>query len=569
MWSEYWTNRGTPAEYDAGPPSGTDWSDLFAQTPNYRALGVQRLGREAFRWHFGPMFYRGRLEAGAVRVLIVGQEGAQDESLTHRSFSGGSGAKMQHFLAWIGITRSYLFLNTFVYPIFGQYTSDLRWLAQNPASPIVQHRHALFEHLASINGLELVVSVGTAAKEAIATWIQMRGGSLPGNARGIHVLHPGAAAAGSVSQVRQSFVKAVNQIGRWRRDHPSWLRPDSDGAPQFDKAYVFRSSPIPFRDLPFGMPWRLGFGGTSSNRRDGQTAIQIFSKDGKYNNQGHAITYSGNAAGSREGYEDEPGDLPYEPPKHSPTRFDRGPGAAIARLLAGIAPGLDWPDFAGLGLPAHPSFGFGPSYRGRWTSAVVYILADQESHDDLLTARAMCGDSGQRFQRFLRAAGLTESYVIVRAIPVNTLGAPASKVNAALNHPKTVALHAELLKRATKARALIAIGPGAQRLAPRINEASLPVISMPHWAGSGSPAAWGQALQALEAVNYPKDASASFAFDGKRGQIARIDLPFGTLRWQGSSGSRVLQARQGGAASKNYAKLVMPKWAVALDPEPL
>ena len=36
---------------------------IFAETPNYRALGRAVTGREAFRWHFGPMFYRGRLWA--------------------------------------------------------------------------------------------------------------------------------------------------------------------------------------------------------------------------------------------------------------------------------------------------------------------------------------------------------------------------------------------------------------------------------------------------------------------------------------------------------------------------
>ena len=68
------------------------------------------------------MFYRGRLTDNTARVLVIGQEGAQDESLGHRSFVGGTGARMQHFLRHIGITQSYLFLNTFVYPIFGQYT---------------------------------------------------------------------------------------------------------------------------------------------------------------------------------------------------------------------------------------------------------------------------------------------------------------------------------------------------------------------------------------------------------------------------------------------------------------
>jgi len=37
------------------------------------------------------------------------QDGAQDEALAHRSFTGGTGARMQYFLNYIGITESYLF----------------------------------------------------------------------------------------------------------------------------------------------------------------------------------------------------------------------------------------------------------------------------------------------------------------------------------------------------------------------------------------------------------------------------------------------------------------------------
>jgi len=569
MWNQYWTKRGTPDEYDAGPPSGTQWSDLFAQTPNYRALGLQKLSREAFRWHFGPMFYRGRLAPGTARVLLVGQEGAQDESLGHRSFVGGSGGKMQNFLAWLGITRSYLFLNTFVYPIFGQYTTDLKWLAQNPASPIVQHRHSLFEYLASINNLELVVSIGTAAKDAIATWKSMRGGSLPTGTRYIHVLHPGAAAAGSATAVRMSFVNAVKQIKKWKDNNPGWLAADPDGAPQFDKAFVFKAAPLPFRDLPYGTAWRLGSGGTSSNRRDGQTAIQLFSAEGHYNGQGDNVSYPGNVDGSQDGYTDESGDLPYEPPKHSPAQFDPGPPAAIAKLLMGRETGLDWPDFVALGLPAHPSFGFGPGYRGRFGSAVLYVVADQESPDDLFLARAMCGESGQRFQPWLSAAGISKKYVIVRTLPVNTLGATTAKLNGALDDPKVIALHKALLAKAPDAKAIIAIGAGAQRLVTNVNTANLPVVSMSHWTGVASNAGWDQALQALQGINYPKEGSASINWNGSRGQIARIDLPFGTLRWQGSSGTRAQQARVGTVPSKNYAKIVMPQWAADLDAEPL
>ena len=117
--------RGNPREHDPGPPSSSGWAELFAGTPNYRGLGRAVVGREAFRWHHGPMFFRGRLD-GSAKVMVVGQEGAQDESLSHRSFTGGTGARMQYLLRFLGVDRSYLFLNSFVYPIFGQYTPDLR-----------------------------------------------------------------------------------------------------------------------------------------------------------------------------------------------------------------------------------------------------------------------------------------------------------------------------------------------------------------------------------------------------------------------------------------------------------
>ena len=40
---------------------------------------------------------------------------------------------MQHVLTHLGITHSYLFMNTFVYPIFGQYDAGLRPARPGPA----------------------------------------------------------------------------------------------------------------------------------------------------------------------------------------------------------------------------------------------------------------------------------------------------------------------------------------------------------------------------------------------------------------------------------------------------
>src|SRR5688500_15729472 len=119
MWENFWADRGSPWEFDPGPPAGSKWARLFAETPNYRGLGLAVTGEEAFRWHHGPVLYRGRLGSDQVRVLVVGQDGGQGEALAHRAFVGESGSRMQHLLRFLGITKSYLFVNTFLYPIFG------------------------------------------------------------------------------------------------------------------------------------------------------------------------------------------------------------------------------------------------------------------------------------------------------------------------------------------------------------------------------------------------------------------------------------------------------------------
>jgi uracil-DNA glycosylase len=582
MWDEYLADRGDPWDYDPGPPRNRSWPRLFAETPNYRAIGVELTGKESFRWHFGPMFYRGRLGDGEVKVLIVGQEGAQDESLSHRSFTGGTGARMQYLLEHIGITHSYLFLNTFVYPIFGQYHDSLRPLAQDPASPIVIHRHELFDYLAKRNDLRLVIAVGRAAKETVATWIKSHGGKAQPESlhraeahlvepklKAVGVLHPGGATkGGSVSDIIADFKTAIRRIERWNQADASWLPADPGAARQPAADYKYRSAPIPFRDLPYGVAWQLGRGATSSNRSSDQQSIQIFSADGSYNNRGDKLTYTSDAAGSPDGYTQDPGDLPYEPPKHDYRDFDRGPSPSLGRLFAGASPGLPWPDFTALGLHCHPSFGLGPIYRGELGRPSAVVLADQQSCDDLFTCRALTGDGGQHLQAFLRAAGLTESYAILRVLPVDTLADDAATVRTAVDHPATRTLYTEIVDRLDP-EVVIATGPQARRLASHLSLRA-PLVRMKAASQSGFAADWRRALHDLEAFSYPRDVThPSFDYQGEREQIPRRDLPYGTLRWQGSSGDRALQARQGGKPSYNYYKLVMPDWAYQLEPEPL
>ncbi|MBA2318074.1 MAG: hypothetical protein H0V93_09930 [Euzebyales bacterium] len=582
-----WPGRGSPWEFDPGPARNRGWGRLFSETPNYRGLGVAITGREVFRWHFGPMFYRGRLTDRGVKVLIIGQEGAQDESLASRSFVGGTGARMQHLLAHLGITRSYLFLNTFVYPIFGQYSQGLRALAQDPASPIVRHRHRILDYALARNDVHLVIAVGTAAKESVVTWVRSHGGGCAGDAgdvagcdaavlgprvRLVGVLHPGGAQGGDADPVVVDFRRAARQIEEWADADPGWLAVDPDGERGAAGEYAYRSAPIPFRDLPYAVSWRLGRGATSSNRADEQRGIQLFGAGGHYNGRGDALTYPTTAAGTEEGYAVERGELPYEPSRRPWGDFDRGPPGGFARLLQGGVTGLEWPDFTS-SLPGDGSFGLAPLHRGRFDNVKALVWADQESHDDVFCCRALCGDAGQHLQGVLEAMGVARDYLIVRVLPADTMGQTWPKVRRLVDHPQTRALHAELLAR-LRARnpglgVVVAVGPQARRLVGGLPTAPLPVVELRAWRRAGARADWRRALERLRGLSYTTDSEPTFVWDGRRRQIPRFDLPYGSVRWRGTSGDRAVRPVQDGDSSPHYLKLFMPRWAWLLGPEPL
>lgn len=58
----------------------------------------------------------------------------------------------------------------------------------------------------------------------------------------------------------------------------------------------------------------------------------------------------------------------------------------------------------------------------------------------------------------------------------------------------------------------------------------------------------------------------TFAYDGGREQVPRGDLSYGTLRWQGSSGDRAVQARVDGRRVGDHCKIFVPRWVYDLAP---
>lgn len=583
MADELTAGRGDPWDFDPGPPRNRKWPRLFAETPNYRAIGVALTGEEEHRWHFGPMFYRGRLQDNAVKVLIVGQEGAQDESLSHRSFTGGTGGRMQHVLHHLGITESYLFLNTFVYPIFGQYNGLLPVIAQNSASPVARHRGEVLDYAFERNDIRLVIGVGRAAKESVATLISRHGGQadphalhlaeahvLGPNVKAIGVLHPGGATdAAQKKKIVDDFKAAIAQALAWEQATPGWLPVDADGVRKPTDDYEYVADPIPFRDFAFGTNWRLGRGSTSSNRHTNQEWIQLFGAGGSYGDFDVLYPDQPGTATVDPTYTSDPGDLPYEPPKTEYADFDAGPDDAMARLLQGGSAGLPWPDFAALGLTANPSFGRGPMYRGRLDEAKLLVVADQQSHDDLFNGRALTGNVGQHLQAFLRAAGVTKSYAVLRTLPVDPLNDDAAVVDAAIDHPQVRAILREVMERVAP-QVIVTLGAGAARVAADERPAGTPVVTLPDFPRSGVKSKWAGAMKLLKDITFDRDlGDRTDKYEGDRDPIPRGDLPFGTLRWQGTHGDRAQQGFKDGQLSPDYFRLRMPTWVMTLPPAPL
>ncbi len=584
--------RGDPWEHDPGPPRNRSWARLFAETPDYRGLGAALSpgggagegGGERFRWQFGPVFYRGRLGDDQVKVLVVGQDAGSDEALGHRSFVGESGSRVQHLLTHLGITRSYLFLNTFVYSITGQFGGRIQDLALEPGSPIARHRNRIFDYAAARNDLRLIIAVGRAARESVLAWNRARGGTgspgggnlhlLDGSALGPHVrlvdvMHPGAGAQGASAEVAESFALAATRVLGWARQHPGWLPVDPHAQRGTASGFTYARAPVPLRDLPFGTAWRLGSGGTGTTRRDEGRSIEI---EPGVRQTGDPTYPAEPAGGSREGYDDDVDELPWEPPRGA-IEFDRGPGAAMARLLVGGSAGLVWPDFAALGVPGAAAYGGGPLYRGRFTGVRLLVLADQAGHDDVAWGRAFTGEAGQRFQGLIAALGITRSYLVLRTLPVDTAGLSAGKVWALADRPDVVALHRAVSGRVlddNPVAAVVTVGPHAERIAGRLDLDSQPVVSLPPWSATGARDDWARAHARLRSLGIPIDQPPTAAtWDGERAQIPRADLPFGFPRWQGSSGDRVVRSKRVAGADpppEPAYKVWAPRWVDALDP---
>ena len=119
---------------------------------------------DQFRVEWGPIFHRGRLD-GSARVLVIGQDPAQHETIIRRVLVGEAGRRLQGLLGKLGITESYVIVNTFLYSVYGSVKAAT---AKDPK--LIAYRNSWLDALLIGQKVEAVVALGTAADAAWKAW---------------------------------------------------------------------------------------------------------------------------------------------------------------------------------------------------------------------------------------------------------------------------------------------------------------------------------------------------------------------------------------------------------------
>jgi hypothetical protein len=98
-------------------------------------------------------------------VLVIGQDPAQHETIVRRILVGEAGRRIQGLLAKLGIVKSYVFVNTYLYSVYGSVKAKTR---RNP--DLVDYRNRWLDALLVGSQVEAVIALGQAADEAWQFW---------------------------------------------------------------------------------------------------------------------------------------------------------------------------------------------------------------------------------------------------------------------------------------------------------------------------------------------------------------------------------------------------------------
>jgi uracil-DNA glycosylase len=237
-------------------------------TGPFRALcedypGTETYPADAFRTEWGPVFHRGRLD-GSARILVLGQDPAQHETIARRILVGNAGHRLQGFLSKLGIDRSYVMINTFLYSVYGQGGGTAH---QNDAG-IIAYRNRWLDALASGSGsrIEVAVSLGELADHAWTAWKTTPTGAAA-NIQHARITHPTQPESSSKKDPVKLATATRAMLQNWNAGlqllKPALAHPDAARPLKLygDEFAADDLADIPEEDLPAGTPaWMRGAG---------------------------------------------------------------------------------------------------------------------------------------------------------------------------------------------------------------------------------------------------------------------------------------------------------------------
>lgn len=255
--------------FDPGPV-GEPFATLVGDYP-----GGDVYPPDSFRVEWGPIFHRGRLD-GSARLLVIGQDPAQSETVVRRILVGEAGHRTQGLMAKLGFDRSYVLINTFLYSVYGQGGGEQH---KNDAA-IVDYRDRWLTAIFAGNQIEAVLALGQLAD---AAWQQFKAipagkAASPGYQHVTHPTEPESSAGGDPAKLKvaiaamlQNWNQALEQL------HPHIAHPDTHG-PLVPYGADFKPDErveIPEFDVPAGVPewmrspaaWAQREGKTAADKR--------------------------------------------------------------------------------------------------------------------------------------------------------------------------------------------------------------------------------------------------------------------------------------------------------------
>ena len=216
-------------EFDKGPTAAL--AALLMEHPDYTPV------KDFFWFNWGPVFYRGRLNKSA-KILCIASDPGPTERIGNRALIGNAGQRVQGFLSKIGINKSYVCLNGFLYSLHPSNLSDGMKLLSDPVH--TSWRNKLFEAVTGPK-LQAIVAFGDIAKKTVDLW------DGKGNIPVFKTFHP------SYRNSEAALTADWNRVITELRSIVTKDKGGSNTLPLYGPAFTESDySPVPSRDLPFG-----------------------------------------------------------------------------------------------------------------------------------------------------------------------------------------------------------------------------------------------------------------------------------------------------------------------------